>query len=101
MDYWNAITKIHEHEKGESKESCPNCEAERLARQLTEFELFSLAWFRENVNQFAFDAHLISELIKELGLTKVTKTLFLQTVNMVYLNDSKISEAKSRKEMEK
>lgn len=98
MDYWNAITKIHEHEEGESREKCPNCAVERLVQELTEFELFSIAWYRLNVSQFSFDAHLISGLIKELGLTKETKTIFLKNVDMIYLNDSRISEARARKD---
>lgn len=91
----------HKHEEGESKEHCPNCIAAELVEDLTEFELFSLVWYRTNVNQFAFDANLVSELIKELGLEKVTKTVFLAAVNLIYQNDTKISEARTRKEMRK
>jgi len=35
--------------------------------------------------------------MKELGLTKETKTIFLRNVNIIYLNDLRISEAKARK----
>jgi hypothetical protein len=70
-----------------------------LAQELTEFELFSLEWYRSNVNQFSFDAHLIGELIKELGLTKETKTIFLKTTNMIYISDTEIAKARARKDM--
>lgn len=88
----------HKHEEGESTERCPNCIAGRLVEDLTEFELFSLVWFREKVNQFAFDANLVGGLVKELGLEKETKTVFLAAVNLIYQNDMKISEARARKE---
>lgn len=101
MAYWNAILKEseHKHEKGESTDNCKNCALGRLAQELTEFEFFSLEWYRSNVNQFAFDTHLIGELIKDLGLKKETMTIFLKATNMIYLNDTKIAEARARKEM--
>jgi len=101
LDWWNAITKIHEHEEGESKENCKNCAAERLIEDLTEFELFTLVWYRANINQFSFDAHLIGELIKELKLIKETKIIFLKIVDMIYQNDMKISQARARKDQGK
>lgn len=100
LDYWNAFMKEseHKHEKGESTEKCINCAAERLAQELTEFELFSIAWYRLNVSQFSFDAHLIGELIKDLKLTRETKILFLKNVDMIYLNDTKIAEARATRD---
>ena len=99
MDYWNAFVKEseHKHEEGEDTSKCANCRAGRLAGNLTEFEGFCLTWYRANVNQFAFDAHLIGELIKELGLTKETKTIFLKDTNMIYQNDIRIAQAKAAK----
>ena len=101
MDYWNAITIVHEHEEGESRERCANCAIGRLIEGLTEFELFCFGWFRSNVSQFMFDAHLIGGLIDELGLKEMTKKLFLKALSMIYENDSKISQEKMRKDMEK
>lgn len=100
MDYWNAITKTHEHEEGEDTSRCANCAVDRLIEGLTEFELFCFYWFRSNVSQFTFDAHLIGELINELELKDMTKKLFLKASSMIYENDSKISQAKMRKDME-
>lgn len=101
MDYWNCITEIHEHEEGESKERCANCAIEKLLEECTEFEFFCFSWFRLNVSQFAFDAHLIGELLSELKLKKIIKRLFLKALNMIYLNDTKISQAKARKDERK
>ena len=68
-----------------------------MVSELTEFELFIVAWFRTNVNQFAFDAHLVGDLIKELELNKETRPIFLKAVNMVYQNDLQISAARASK----
>jgi len=87
----------HKHEEGEDTSRCANCAAGRLVEELTEFELFCIAWFRLNVNQFAFDANLMGDLIKDLELKKETKAVFLRAVNMIYQNDLRISEAKTRK----
>lgn len=91
----------HKHGEGEDTSRCANCRAGRLAGELTEFEFFSLTWFRANINQFAFDAHLVGELMKELELKDIARRLFLKVVNMIYLNDLKISQARARKEAEK
>lgn len=72
-----------------------------MVSELTEFELFIVAWFRTNVNQFAFDAHLVGDLIKELGLKKETRPIFLRAVNMIYQNDLQISAARARKDARK
>lgn len=101
MGYWNWITEDHEHEEGESREKCANCAVDRLVEELTEFELFCIIWFRTNINQFAFDAHLIGEFIKELGLKDTTKALFMKAVGMIYQNDSKISQEKLKIAMRK
>jgi len=58
-------------------------------------------WFRANVSQFTFDAHLISGLLKELELKGIAKKLFLKASSMIYDNDLRISEAKARKELRK
>ena len=92
---------VHEHEKGESRENCANCEIERLLGELTGFEIFCFSWFRTNVSQFNFDAHLIGELIGELELKELTKRLFLKGLNMIYMNDTKISQDKARREAKK
>lgn len=97
MDYWNAITEKHEHEEGESRERCPNCVQDRLIEELTEFELFCVIWFRANVSQFTFDAHLIGGLIDELGLKEMTKRLFLRALSMIYANDTKIAVERGKK----
>ena len=41
---------------------------------------------------------MIGELIKELGLKKETKIIFLKIVDMIHQNDMKISQARARKE---
>ena len=92
---------VHEHEEGESRENCPNCKIESLLDELTEFEIFCFSWFRSNVTQFTFDAHLIGGLVGELELKDLTKRLFLIALNMIYLNDIKISQAKARQEERK
>lgn len=97
MDYWNAITIVHEHEEGENTERCPNCAQDRLIDELTEFELFCFGWFRVNVSQFTFDAHLIGGLIDELGLKEMTKRLFLKASGMIYANDTKIAIERGKK----
>lgn len=103
MDYWNAFVKESEHKHGEGEDTskCANCEAGRLAEDLTEFEIFSLAWFRSNVSQFTFDAGLIGELVNELELKDITRRLFLREMAMIYANDMNISQAKARKEARK
>jgi len=90
--------KVHEHEEGESREKCANCRIGKLLSEFTGFEIFCFSWFRINVNQFTFDARLISDLLKELKLKSIDKRLFLKALNMIYQNDLKISEAKARKE---
>jgi len=93
--------EVHKHEEGESREKCANCAIGKLLDELTEFELFCFSWFRINVSQFTFDAHLIGELLSELELEKIDKRLFLKALNMIYQNDTKISQAKARKEAKK
>ena len=86
----------HRHEEGEPTESCPNCELGRLVGGLTAFERFCFLWYRTNVNQFTFDAHLVGELVRELDLKKATKTIFFKATNLIYQNDLKISVEKSK-----
>jgi len=90
--------KVHEHEEGESRERCANCAIERLLGELTEFELFCFSWFRQNISQFTFEAHLIGELLGELKLKDLNKKLFLKASSMIYLNDMKISQARSKRD---
>ena len=93
--------KDHKHEEGESKEKCANCIAGRLIGEFTEYEIFCFSWFRINVTQFTFDAHLVGKLLDELKLKELTKRLFLKALNMIYQNDMKISQAKARQEARK
>jgi hypothetical protein len=50
------------------------------------------------VNQFAFDAHLVDGLVKELNLKDGTKPLFLRAINMIYQNDLKISGERAKRD---
>lgn len=103
MDYWNSILdeKHHKHEKGEDRSKCINCELIRRLNKFTNFEAFCFIWFRENISQFTFDAHLISELLSELKLKDLNKKLFLKASSMIYSNDMKISEARARRDAKK
>lgn len=69
--------------------------------EFTEFEIFCFAWFRNQVTQFTFDAHLIGKLLDELEMEKMEKRLFLKALNMIYMNDMNISQAKARQEARK
>lgn len=75
--------------------------AGRLIGEFTEFEISCFSWFRTNVTQFTFDAHLIDKLLDELKLKEITKRLFLKALNMIYINDTKISQEKARLEARK
>lgn len=75
--------------------------AGRLIGEFTEFEIFCFSWFRSNVTQFTFDAHLVGKLLDEIELEKIDKRLFLKALNMIYMNDMNISQAKARQEARK
>ena len=69
--------------------------------EFTEFEIFCFSWFRSNVTQFTFDAHLIGKLLDELELKEITKRIFLKASSMIYQNDINISQAKAKQEARK
>ena len=44
---------------------------------------------------------MAGELIRELELKDITRRLFLKIMNLIYLNDMKISQARATKEAKK
>ena len=65
---------------------------------LTGFEAFCLAWYFDNVSSFSMDAGLVGELVRDLELAGLTKTIFLRAVNLIYIDQMKIRNARAKME---
>jgi hypothetical protein len=66
----------------------------------TGFEAFCLAWYFDNISPFAMDSGLVGELVRELELPGLTKSIFLRAVSLIYIDQLKVRNAKAQMESE-
>lgn len=102
-EYWAQILEPedHEHEVGEDRSLCKNCQLDELAEKMSAFETACHNWYFENVTRFAAEAGMVAEIVRSEGFAPTALRMFLKALNMVHVAVNRITREQARAEAEK
>ena len=97
-EFWNSLLPDgdHEHEVGEDRTGCANCQLEERWQQMSNFERACWNWYQDFANPLTITSGLLSGLVSDEGLSGLAKRLFVRALGMIHGTVERVAHERAR-----